>query len=479
MDGKATGPPSPAPYGANAAAYGNNTTWGPAPQPPPAGGCTYSRQELQDLLKESDYGQNYGAYNAYFTSDGTGGHLCRTCNRPLGQHPGAAMPQPTGVDADTINDASGTGGIDLPAPDVSVYAPSLLTDTTNGLGVRQLVLSRGVPCPRHWKGTAWFINFLEFDGFAGKHVEVAGSKKRRRLNTSVHMRWRCVAPNADHSGPCGATFVTKGVSLNERTLQPSKGAADMTIVGHAENSMHKHFSEVHQLETMPPGRWSTTLIGDYCQHPKAALSCCLFPMSTAVSVADEGGRGFCDALTASGPPPVSNQVAVAVIGPDEVQCNGACAFNAAVTGVCVAPLIVAGMAVLGALSVVTMLGIPCEEEFPVLLCCCCYARRRRFVKTLDIDESHVYTKLATFFCCPCSEVQQWRELRNSGVWAGLVCCTASDEDKAAMTPSAVRERYGVGGEYGVRAQPGAGHLARRTAALIDTFPGPKIAWSME
>jgi hypothetical protein len=89
------------------------------------------------------------------------------------------------------------------------------------------------------------------------------------------------------------------------------------------------------------------------------------------------------------------------------------------------------------------------------------------------------TRCYTVFCCPCSELQQFRELRNSGIWPGLMCCSASEADRRAMVPSAVRERYSVGGAYGVRAKPGAGPLAEQTARRFAEFPAPRIGWRMD
>jgi hypothetical protein len=131
-------------------------------------------------------------------------------------------------------------------------------------------------------------------------------------------------------------------------------------------------------------------------------------------------------------------------------------------------------------SIITLCGFPCNSDvLPPLILSLCYERRRNFVKALGADETPMQTRCYTVFCCPCSELQQFRELRNSGIWPGLMCCTAGDDDKAIMEPSAVRERYSVGGAYGVRAKPGAGPLAQRTASLIDQFPGPCVGWRME
>ena len=92
-------------------------------------------------------------------------------------------------------------------------------------------------------------------------------------------------------------------------------------------------------------------------------------------------------------------------------------------------------------------------------------------------------------CCPCSELQQWRELRNSGVWPGLACGYAGPEDTAAMAPGAVRRRYGFWGEgYGVTVAPRLNGTAAAAAAAPDAAnvrrvqqewhmrPGPAVVY---
>jgi hypothetical protein len=77
-------------------------------------------------------------------------------------------------------------------------------------------------------------------------------------------------------------------------------------------------------------------------------------------------------------------------------------------------------------------------------------------RTLDADESRFCTRVKATFCCYCSEVQVWREVKASGVWPGQLCCTASQSDREYMARAAVRGRYSVDGEYAVEATSPAG-----------------------
>ena len=99
-----------------------------------------------------------------------------------------------------------------------------------------------------------------------------------------------------------------------------------------------------------------------------------------------------------------------------------------------------------------------------MVCYTCYHRRRRYVRAIDAPESHTYTRWATVCCLPCSETQQWRELRNSGVWPGLMVCEPSAQDRAAMSPTAVAARFG--------------HLGlRSTREDVQAAAAPLVAWS--
>jgi hypothetical protein len=65
------------------------------------------------------------------------------------------------------------------------------------------------------------------------------------------------------------------------------------------------------------------------------------------------------------------------------------------------------------------------------------------------------------------------------VWAGLLCCTASEEDREYMSASAVRQRYSVDGAYAVRATSVEGErLLQGVCKKIFDGPAPNLCYHM-
>jgi hypothetical protein len=132
-------------------------------------------------------------------------------------------------------------------------------------------------------------------------------------------------------------------------------------------------------------------------------------------------------------------------------------------------------------SIVTLFGFPCNSDsLPPLLCLTCYKHRRLLVQVLGADETPFQSRVKATCCCYCSEVQVWRELKASGVWAGLLCCTASEEDREYMSASAVRQRYSVDGAYAVRATSVEGErLLQGVREQIFDGPAPNLCYRMK
>ena len=111
-------------------------------------------------------------------------------------------------------------------------------------------------------------------------------------------------------------------------------------------------------------------------------------------------------------------------------------------------LVIYGLAIL-TFDIFSLCGLPCPEgrvgncaALPAT-CLCCYTHRRLMVRRLNLTESAAQSRCIVLWCCLCSELQVWRELRNNGVWPGLLGCDASAEDRAAISEAAVRARFGV------------------------------------
>jgi Cys-rich protein (TIGR01571 family) len=297
---------------------------------------------------------------------------------------------------------------------------------------------------------AKWLPFLDFDGFAGIHRD-------RRGQSFARARWRCVAPSVDGARrPCGATFVTEGAFLDPKTALPKpRRAMGMRMISDVgSTAIAAHFAEQHQLEHAVVGRWSTDLT-ECCEDPKVACAyvACPYAFNTGMSQ-------------------------VRFQGPDTVTCTGECVAGYVIAS----PLLIFAETIIFVVSVVTACGFPCDSEsVPPMSFKESYENRRALVGALGVDESAMRTRCTTVFCLPCSECQMFREQRNSGVWPGLLCCTASDRDRAIMAPSAVRARYTVDGYYGVRPRAGAAPHAQEAAAMMrrDRDLGPLVGWRME
>eukprot|EP00672_Neobodo_designis_P026025 CAMPEP_0174850128 /NCGR_PEP_ID=MMETSP1114-20130205/19057_1 /TAXON_ID=312471 /ORGANISM="Neobodo designis, Strain CCAP 1951/1" /LENGTH=501 /DNA_ID=CAMNT_0016084563 /DNA_START=47 /DNA_END=1552 /DNA_ORIENTATION=+ len=455
--------------------------------------CAFTRAELQALLKEADYGEKRGAYNAYFRGDGDGGHLCRACGLAIGMHGVSSTSHGEG------HDAAATRAPDTVKPTVTLaYLNNRRSGQPNGSNSKDLFVNRWtgtfanqpyypVEAPLHWRGTAWYARFLEFDGY--DTISTAGAA----------VRWRCTLPHTlstedaaaaggdarpGETVQCNATFVTKGFRVDKNEKPLPGAAADFSVLRNEADTIEKHFKEVHQLEQVAVGRWTTSLVTDFCDHPRAVADCmfcywCPAPMCCASKPG--AGSSFFDNLMHSAPrdPKACGMQAVTGAHPrDSCLCTPAMLLNSYVLVFAGHASVFFSFGLVGA--ILTMCGFPCNsDKLPPILCWPCYTRRRRYVKALGAPESACQTRAITVFCCPCSEVQQWRETVNSGVWPGLMCCAASEADKAVMAPSVVRERYSVGGEYGVTAAAGASTEARRIARGVHDRSGPRVAIAMK
>jgi hypothetical protein len=132
-------------------------------------------------------------------------------------------------------------------------------------------------------------------------------------------------------------------------------------------------------------------------------------------------------------------------------------------------------------AIFTLCGFPCNSDsLPPLMCHACYVHRRQMVRALDADESRCCTRTKATFCCYCSEVQVWREIKASGVWPGQMFCWAWESDRAYMSRNAVRGRYSVDGDYAVEATTAEGTrlLSGLRERILDD-PVPNLCYRMK
>ena len=436
------------------------------------GRCNYTRGELAAMLERSGYGvEDPAMYAAFFRRDADGRHLCISCGFATGFHDepnpdesnrkaaAAAANHRRRSDAGTPQVTPTHRPMDIPPPNRRLLepgAPALLD---------------AVPFPAHWRGGAWFARMLRFEDYDyANAVHMDDDAKQR-----VPVRWRCTALSSDGRGECGALLVTMGVVIDRRRGLPIDGAVVSLVpnTGGAAGSLEAHFRDAHRISHTPPaatnGRWTTGL-DDCCAEPSVACSWLAFPCGIPCGMSNGRGQSFCEALDRAAPNDKASQIFVRQFDRDGTHCAfGGMAASALFTFMAV-PFIVTG----AVFSVLCCCGEPCDG--PPLVCVSCYTRRRDIVQAIGAEESPSATRWITVCCWPCSECQQWRELRNSGVWPGLLCCTASEQDRALMSAAAVSARYGLDGAGGLHAVS----PDRECAALgsLSDRPYPAVAWAV-
>jgi hypothetical protein len=457
-----------------------------APPAEPASGipqsCRFTRSELTKSLADCGYGQNQMMYKAYFRDSGHGDALCASCGLQIGHHPDQADPvvavpaDPPAAPADPI--------MDLPPPNATVDEFTVIP-------------GRGsvTKYPLHWVGAAWYAPLLEYVGVSRTDTTVSMSTLGRRgksrmrtaqirQNTHAFLKFKCML---NVSGvPCEHVFETYGVTISNVT-GAAVGPVNLMSTGNNE-SIDAHMERVHGLKHMPAGRFATGLF-ECCEDPAAVLTCPLafHPCPCGILQMDQGFSVCCanhktlwGHTGCCGEPliPTVGQTVIASAALNEQQCHGAMCGNACMI------VVLPHLIVMGALffvgSLVTLFGFPCNSDaFPPLLCYCCYAHRRELVRRLGSDETNCETRAKSVFCCLCSEVQVWRELKASGVWPGLLCCTASDKDRAYMSQAAVRERYSIDGPYSYAVKAVSAEGERLLSAVEGRMfhsPAPKICY---
>ena len=393
-----------------------------AVQPVP---CNFSRAELNALLKDSNYGENQRAFEAYFRAapGGHGAPLCQSCGLTIADHSNGALPAAGGAAEGTVV----ASGPMIMLQHVNVTLAETLrrsnANRENTLAEHRLLQEY----PEHWMDYAWYHRLLVFDSWNGVAMHRNGCKMR------------CVHTGSD-GHECGATFDVVGV------LTDAGGLIDFSPHADIKEHMRAAHGIVDPVDERSAARrsWSSGLLA--CgSHPRSCCDC-IFCYPCVNLIAPTNHAGFCCRLESfpSVDAKTTGQLAIHGYDPAAINCSGwdlcnvlmlpgslhATAFGLLVTAVSLVA------------SIVTICGLPCEGV-PIFMCYPCYSHRRDLVLKRGIDEHHAVSKLTVLFCFPCSECQVWRELYDSGVWPGLCCSTANAEEVAWMEPEAVRRRYGM------------------------------------
>jgi hypothetical protein len=446
--------------------------------------CRMTRSELMKTLADSGFGERDAMYHAYFHRAADGSALCNTCGLQIGHHADhsdavVVAPAVVGTSTAAPHSPQEVDDVAFPPPNRTIQ---------QHLGECQSdVLGARTAYPLHWTGASyWYAPLIEYVGRSREEESTVAAarlgrqKHSTRVRTITHARlqYRCAM-----SG-CDAVFEIEGPQLD--STGAAVGRVSLKTMGNAE-SIEVHMERVHGLKHLPAGRIATKLF-DCCKDPAVAMTCCcpfisfpcgfrrdigLAPHAAIARVLEPGlGHGL-GGLFAFGGNFFASSAPL-----DEVQCHPGLFAN--VILILLLPHAALGVAVGLVGSFVTLFGFPCNSDsLPPLLCFLCYKHRRQLIKVLDADETPFQSRVKATFCFYCSEVQVWRELKASGVWPGLLCCTASEEDREYMSSSAVRQRYSVDGAYAVRATSAEGERLLPAALKRLSGPSPKLCYGMK
>jgi hypothetical protein len=424
--------------------------------------CRLTRTELMQALIDSGYGERWAIFRTLLRHADDGSALCNSCGLQIGQHADRNDPVVVAADPASRRDDD---QVTFPAPDCTIQQycrdPALHDHKIWG---------SVSPVPLHWVGAAWYAPFVDYVGYS------------QRVSAHALLKYQC------NIRGCGKVFEVACSLVDSKNNTPI-GPVSLKTMSSGE-TIEAHMVRVHGLTHLPAGRFVTRLF-DCCKDPAFATTCCIAYTST-LSLAGDRGVPTCCAINR-----VFNRHAVTssfcakmVEDPrgisfidsaplDKVQCQCRLVFLVMYDwSVGFMPLIGLGFLVA---SIVTLFGFPCNSDrLPPLLCFTCYKHRRLLVQVLGADETPFQSRVKATCCCYCSEVQVWRELKASGVWAGLLCCTASEEDREYMNASAVRQRYSVDGAYAVRATSVQGErLLQRVRERVLDGPAPNLCYRMK
>jgi hypothetical protein len=440
--------------------------------------CRMTRSELMTALTESGFGERDAVYRAFFRKGEDGAALCNTCGLQIGHHADRSDAV-AAVAAEPVSRRE-EDEVAFPPPDCTVQQYS--QDAKR----RHPQIGASSPYPPHWVGAAWYAPLIDFVGHSRNESTVTVHKRKNHTTviTTTHalLKYRCTIED------CGKVFEVEGPRVDNST-SAAVGPVSLKTMGNGE-SIEAHMERVHGLKHLPAGRIATRLF-DCCKDPAVAMTCCVACLPFACSGRQDHGLAPCCAIArvfaGQVEPGCCTQVAIVPRGRsvvssaplDEVQCHAGMLCNAVLILAAAHGAIFFALGLVG--SIVTLCGFPCNSDsLPPILCSPCYGHRRTLVQVLDADETPFQSRVKATFCCYCSEVQVWRELKASGVWPGLLCCTASEEDREYMSASAVRQRFSVDGAYAVRATSAEGErlLPAVRERLFDT-PAPNLCYGMK
>jgi hypothetical protein len=429
------------------------------PQP-----CRMTQPEFMQALERSGYGENDAVYRTFFHRADDGSALCNTCGLPIGHHPNT---DPVVVPAERPSSRRGESEIPFPPPDCTIQ------QYCDNPKLQHPFVGAVTPYPPHWVGAAWYASLIAFVGHSHNEattVHHSGKLPYRKTTSHALLKYRCTIDG------CGKVFEVEGPLVDPKN-SASAGPVFLRTMGNGE-SIEAHMSSTHGLKHLPAGRFATRLF-DCCKDPVFAINGCIPNAANGLFLPFDTRVRVFDSFTTFEETDIRPGHSFVYSTPlNDVQCDTPmCCLNFLtwVLQWCAVVMTVS----LTLFGVLTVCGFPCNDDcFPPIPCCSCYYRRRRLVQVLGADESPACTRAKATFCCYCSEVQVRREIKASGVWPGLLCCEASEEDREYMKPSEVRQRYLVDGAYAVRATSIVGARLLPTARERIDGPPPNMCYRM-
>jgi hypothetical protein len=422
--------------------------------------CCLTSTVLMQALIDSGYGERVAIFRTVFHYAEDGSALCNACGMQIGQHADRSDPVMVVTESTSRSDNEVT----FPAPDCTIQQYS------RNRALQHFTIGTVTSIPLHWVGAAWYAPFVDF---------VSHSRDEGSYRVHALLHYRCNIKR------CGKLFEVEGPLLDRQKNAPI-GPVSLKTMGSGE-TIEAHMGRIHGLKHLPARRFATRLF-DCCKDPAFATTCCIAYCSTMIPCEDcDRGVPTCNSIGrvfSSYPTSLRSEmvrgisfVHSAQLG--QAQCACPLFFGLVIDwSLGIMPLFGLGFLVA---SIVTLFGFPCNSDsLPPLLCWPCYHHRRQLVQVLGADETPFQSRVKATCCCYCSEVQVWRELKASGVWAGLLCSTASEEDREDMSASAVRQRYSVDGAYAVRATSVEGErLLQGVRKRILDGPAPNLCYGMK
>jgi hypothetical protein len=394
--------------------------------------CSFSREDLYVRLRDR------AAYDTHFSFEG-GAHHCRSCGLAVEHHCvlGTAVVHRT------------------PAFRIDhVAAPSLTVAQNNNtvVGSAHDDGTRITPYPQHWRHSAWYTPFLAFAATCGWRRRSSPNRDRKTQSScciswrtgAARRRWRMGRNAAPRSRPRAAIQRTQSsICVPPWVHWISSSSTSSRAMGCALR-WPEVFAKGFTMYALTPTRLRHAACATGCRYLASQGSGWLRAWLRAFLRARRTRPRRPSRVHTFRPSHPTARSAARRCSLRRCACCAICPWRCPAASA-------SASAVCSRCAASLAATMPCPR---------CFASRVTVGAAPwwkpSAPPSPTPPRAKVVFCCPCSELQLWREVRASGVWPGLPCCRASQADLAYMTPNAVRQRYEVDGHYGVKATTAEG-----------------------